>query len=43
MNLVIGIGQVKEETTVGFAPGHPESSIYDPALVLNLIAYLVTA
>jgi len=43
VNLVIGMVQVKEDTTVGLAPAQPESSMNDPLLALNLIAYLVTA
>jgi hypothetical protein len=42
VNLVIGILQLKDETTVGLAPGQPVSSMYVPLLALNLIAYLVT-
>jgi hypothetical protein len=43
VNLVIGIEHLIAETIAGEAPEHPESSIKEPLLALNLIAYLVTA
>jgi hypothetical protein len=43
VNLVIAIEHFIADTIAGEAPEHPESSMKLPVLVLNLIAYFVTA
>lgn len=42
MNLDMGIVHLNADTIAGDVPEHPVSSMNAPALVLNLIAYLVT-